>query len=270
MTVTVITGANSGIGRATALHLAGAGHRVFGTMRSLSKGDKLEALAADMGVEITPIVLDVTDDAQVTAGFDKILDTAGTVDVLVNNAGIASNASLEDVDVTRDKAVFYANVWGTVRCAQAVLPAMRAQGSGHIVQISSIAGRVGLAGQAIYSASKWALEGMSESMAHDLARFGIRVSLVEPGVTRTAILPKNPDAPPNPAYADTYARMFDMYASGIVANVRAEVVAQTIQDCIDAPPGQMRWPVAWGGGEMAGARIRGEITGSQWVELGTL
>ncbi len=270
MTVTVITGANSGIGRATALHLAKAGHTVFGAMRSLEKGFKLLDAAEDLGVTVRPLLLDVTSATSVDAAIGEVLAQVGTVDVLVNNAGIASNAAIEDIDIADGQALFDANVWGPVRCAQAVLPAMRQQGSGHIVQISSIAGRVGMAGQPVYSGSKWALEGMSESMAHDLAQFGIRVSLIEPGVTRTAILAKATEVPDNPVYVNVYARMFDMYASGIVANVRPDVVAQTIQDCLDAPPGQMRWPVAWGGGQMANARIHGDITDAQWVELGTL
>lgn len=270
MPTTVITGANSGIGRAAALHLAAAGHRVFGTMRSLDKGEKLAALAAEAGIDVTPIVLDVTDSQGVSDGFAEIIEAAGTVDVLVNNAGIGSNAAIEDIDIERDKAVFDANVWGPVRCAQAVLPTMRAQGSGHIVQISSIAGRIGVPGQPIYSASKWALEGMSENMAHDLAVHGIRVSIVEPGVTRTAILGKNPDWPTPTEYADTYGRMFDIYATGIMANVRAETVAQTIQDCIDAPSGQLRWPVAWGADELVAARMGGGVTDEEWIELGAL
>ena len=213
-------------------------------MRSLDKGEKLAQLADEAGVEVTPVVLDVTSDEQVAEGFASVIDQTGRVDVLVNNAGIGQNAAIEDVDLGEAKDLFDINVWGTVRCSQAVLPTMRAQGSGHIVQVSSIAGRIGISGQPVYCASKWALEGMSENMAHDLAAHGIRVSIIEPGVTRTAILGKNSDAPPDTAYGGVYARMFDMYASGIVANVRAEVVAETIHQAIEAPPGQLRWSSA--------------------------
>ena len=155
MTTTVITGANSGIGRATALHLAAAGHTVFGTMRSLDKGAKLQAKAAELGVDVTPIVVDVTNDDSVATGFAQILNAAGSVDVLVNNAGVGMNATIEDISVADAKDVFDANVWGPMRCANAVLPSMREQGSGHIVQISSITGRIGAVGQAIYTGSKW-------------------------------------------------------------------------------------------------------------------
>ncbi len=265
--VTIITGANSGIGRATALHLAGQGHRVYGTMRSLDKGEKLAELAAEAGVEVTPVVLDVVDDTQVAEGFASVIADAGRVDVLVNNAGIGQNAAIEDVDIAAGKELFDINVWGTVRCAQAVLPTMREQGSGHIVQVSSIAGRIGIMGQPVYCASKWALEGMSENMAHDLAAHGIRVSIIEPGVTRTAILGKNPDFPEGSAYNGAYGRMFDVYATGIVANIRAEAVAETIQQAIEAPVGQLRWPVAWGAEQMWQGR---PFTDAELHELGEL
>ena len=145
---------------------------------------------------------------------------------------------------------------------------MRENQSGHIVQISSIAGRVGLPGQPIYSASKWALEGLSENLAHDLAAHGVRVSIIEPGVTRTAILGKNSDFPDNPAYRDTYQRMFDMYAAGIAANIRPEAVAETILECLSSSTHQLRWPVAWGADQMTNARFDGTVSDEEWVMLG--
>lgn len=268
-TVSVVTGANSGIGRAAALHLAGLGHRVYGTMRSLDKGTKLAELADAAHVEVTPVVLDVTDDDSVAAGFAHILDEAGRVDVLVNNAGIGSNAAIDDIDIAAGKELFDANLWGIVRCTQAVVPTMRAQGSGCLVQISSIAGRIGMPGQPVYSASKWAVEGLCENLAHDLAHFGIRVKVVEPGVTRTAILAKNVETPPDSAYTDVYARMLDMYATGIVANVRAEVVAQTIADAIADDSGRLRWACAWGAEALAPGR-ENVVADAAWVELGSL
>jgi len=266
----VITGANSGIGRSTALLLAAEGFKVFATMRSLSRGDKLRTLAAELRLEISEIELDVANEESVREGFNEILEEVGRVDVLVNNAGIGSNAAIEDIDMKNDKGVFETNFWGVIRCIQAVLPSMRANRSGHIVQISSIAGRVGLPGQPIYSASKWALEGLSENLAHDLSTHGIRVSIIEPGVTRTAILGKNSEVPENPAYRDTYQRMFDMYAAGIAANIRPEAVANTILECLRATTHQLRWPVAWGAEQMMGARFNGTVTDEDWVKLGKL
>ncbi len=231
----VVTGANSGIGRSTALLLASNGYKVFATMRSLSRGEKLRSLAAELQLD-----------------------------------GIGSNAAIEDIKIDSDQEVFETNFWGVVRCTQAVLPSMRENQSGHIVQISSIAGRVGLPGQPIYSASKWALEGLSENLAHDLSTHGIRVSIIEPGVTRTAILGKNSDFPDNPAYRDTYERMFDMYAAGIAANIRPEAVAGTVLECISAATHQLRWPVAWGADQMTNARFDGTVSDEEWVSLGKL
>jgi len=264
----VVTGANSGIGRSTALLLASKGYKVFATMRSLSRGEKLRSLAAELQLDITEVELDVADDASVREGFTKILGQCERVDILINNAGIGSNAAIEDIKIDSDQEVFETNFWGVVRCTQAVLPSMRENQSGHIVQISSIAGRVGLPGQPIYSASKWALEGLSENMAHDLAAHGVRVSIIEPGVTRTAILGKNSDFPDNPAYGDTYQRMFDMYAAGIAANIRPEAVAETILECLSSSTHQLRWPVAWGADQMTNARFDGTVSDEEWVMLG--
>ena len=266
--ICVVTGANSGIGRSTALLLAQAGFKVFGTMRSLERGQKLRDAAKSLNIEIIEVELDVTSGDSVLSGFEQIFSETPHVDVLINNAGIGSNAAIEDIDIPDGKLVFETNFWGMVRCSQAVLPSMREHGSGHIVQISSIAGRVGLPGQPIYSASKWAMEGLSENLAHDLAAFGIRVSIIEPGVTRTAILGKNSEVPDSPTYANTYKRMLDMYAAGIEANVRPEAVAETILECINAPAGQLRWPVAWGASDMVNARNDGTVSDSDWVDLG--
>ena len=266
----VITGANSGIGRSTALLLASEGYKVFATMRSLARGEKLRSLAAELQLEIVEIELDVANDDSVHEAFIEILGQSERVDILINNAGIGSNAAIEDVDMHRAKEVFEANFWGAIRCTQAVLPSMRAQQRGHIVQISSIAGRVGLPGQPVYSASKWALEGLSENLAHDLSSHGIRVSIIEPGVTRTAILGKNSVVPNNPAYQDVYQRMFDMYAAGIAANVRPETVADTILECLQSSSSQLRWPVAWGAEQMKNARFGGSASDDDWVTLGKL
>ena len=155
-------------------------------------------------------------------------------------------------------------------CIRDRLPTMRAQRSGHIVQVSSIAGRVGLPAQPIYSASKWALEGLSENLAHDLSSFGVRVSIIEPGVTRTAILGKNNTVPENADFENIYARMLDMYIAGIEANVRPEEVAETILQCLKSTSQQLRWPVAWGAETMMNARHDGSVSDEEWTQLGSL
>ena len=268
--VVVITGGNSGIGRSTAIGLAKAGYKVFATMRSLERGEKLREAIRKLELDITEIELDVSNDESVANGFGQILKATGQIDVLINNAGIGSNAVIEDVNIALDKEVFETNFWGPVRCIQAALPTMRAQRSGHIVQVSSIAGRIGLPAQPIYSASKWALEGLSENLAHDLSSFGVRVSIVEPGVTRTAILGKNNTVPDNDDFKEVYARMLDMYMEGIEANVKPEEVSETILSCLETPNGQLRWPVAWGAETMVNARHDGSVSDTEWTEIGSL
>lgn len=266
----IVTGANSGIGRSTAITLAKNDYTVFATMRSLERGEKLKGIAQELNLVIKAVELDVSNTDSVNQGINEILDQTDQIDILINNAGVGSNAVIEDVDIESDKSVFETNFWGVVRCIQAVLPTMRQQKSGHIIQVSSIAGRVGLPAQPIYSASKWALEGLSENLAHDLSSFGVRVSIIEPGVTRTAILGKNNTVPQNDDFENIYARMLDMYMQGIEANIRPEAVSETILQCLESSSHQLRWPVAWGAETMVNARHDGSVSDEEWVEIGSL
>ena len=266
----IVTGANSGIGRSTAITLAKNDYTVFATMRSLERGEKLREMAQELNLVIKEVELDVSDTDSVNQGINEILNQTDQIDILINNAGVGSNAVIEDVDIESDKSVFETNFWGVVRCIQAVLPTMRQQKSGHIIQVSSIAGRVGLPAQPIYSASKWALEGLSENLAHDLSSFGVRVSIIEPGVTRTAILGKNNTVPQNDDFENIYARMLDMYMQGIEANIRPEAVSETILQCLESSSKQLRWPVAWGAETMVDARHDGSVSDEEWVKIGSL
>ena len=266
----IVTGANSGIGRSTAITLAKNDYTVFATMRSLERGEKLREIAQELNLVIKAVELDVSDTDSVNQGVNEILEQTDQIDVLINNAGVGSNAVIEDVDIESDKSVFETNFWGVVRCIQAVLPTMRQQKSGHIIQVSSIAGRVGLPAQPIYSSSKWALEGLSENLAHDLSSFGVRVSIIEPGVTRTAILGKNNTVPQNDDFENIYARMLDMYMQGIEANIRPEAVSETILRCLESSSHQLRWPVAWGAETMVDARHDGSVSDEEWVKIGSL
>ena len=258
----LITGANSGIGRAAAIRFAAAGHRVIAAMRDTGKAGKLLALASDAGVEVEPIELDVTDDDSVRSSMER----AGRIDVLVNNAGIGWNATVEDIDVSAAKVVFETNFWGVIRCTQKALPQMRERGAGTIINVSSVAGRVALLAQPVYASSKWALECLSENLAQEVAPFGIRVIVIEPGVTRTAILPKNLDYPKPTAYEPAYQRLLQLYAKGIEANVAAEAVAETILQAFTDPEPRLRYTCAWGGAELPARRER--MSDEEWVALG--
>ena len=264
----LITGANSGIGRATALRLAGAGYRVYAGMRDPGKAGKLLERAEAAGSEVEPVELDVTDAASVRRGAERVLEAAGGLDVLVNNAGIAWNATVEDVDVEAAKVVFDTNFWGAIRCIQTVLPGMRERGSGHILNVSSVAGRIAALAQTVYASSKWALECLSENLAQEVAPFGIRVSVIEPGVARTAILPKNVGHPEPTAYEAAYRRMLQFYLKGIEAAVPAEAVADAILEVLSHPDPPFRSTCAWGGPELCSRRAA--VTDADWVALGAI
>ncbi len=267
--VAVVTGANSGIGRATAIHLAQQGMRVFGTVRSVAKADKLLAMAKTAGVTVEIAELDVADDESVRAGFEQILASAGRVDHLVNSAGVGGNAVAEECPSELYNDVFNINVTGTVRCAQAVLPGMRERRSGTIVNITSVAGRIAALAQSPYVASKWALEGVSEGMAQELAPFGVRVAIVEPGVTKTAIFAKNIDTPNSTgAYDDHYRHMFQFYAAGYLNATDPFEVGKVIHHAITTDAPVLRYPISWAGPEMSALHDR--IDDADWIELGTI
>jgi NAD(P)-dependent dehydrogenase (short-subunit alcohol dehydrogenase family) len=265
----VVTGANSGIGRAIALHLAGSGYRVIGTVRSNDKAGKLRSMAESRSVEVELVEVDVADDASVTNGFADILGRVGAVDVLVNNAGVGGNAVAEECPTSLYLDVFNVNVCGTVRCSQAVLPTMRERRSGAIVNITSVTGRFAALAQSPYVASKFAFEGVSEGMAQELAPFGIRVAIIEPGVTKSAIFAKNVDAPnQSGAYDAAYRRMFQFYAAGMASATDPFEVAEVVLHAITTDEPQLRYPVSWGAAELFHGLDR--LTDADWVALGAI
>jgi NAD(P)-dependent dehydrogenase (short-subunit alcohol dehydrogenase family) len=266
--VAVVTGANSGIGRATAIHLAAQSHEVYGTVRSKDRATKLAAMSAERGVEVRLVELDVADDASVRHGFDEILERAGRVDVLVNNAGVAGNGVAEETTPALYLDAMNVNLCGAVRCTQAVLPQMRERRSGAIVNITSVVGRVAALAQSPYVASKWALEGWSEGLAQEVAPFGIRVVIIEPGVTKSAIFAKTVDVPDTTgAYDDHYRRMFQMYATGIAQATDPFEVAEVIHHAVTTDRPELRYRTSWGGDLLIRGRER--MSDADWVSLGT-
>ena len=267
--VAVVTGANSGIGRATALHLAQHGYTVFGTVRSLNKADKLLAKASELGVTIELVEMDVADDDSVRTGFADIMRKVSHIDVLVNNAGIGGNGVTEECTPAQYHESFNVNVVGAIRCTQQVLPGMRARKTGAIINITSIVGRIAALAQSPYVASKWAFEGVSEGLAQEVAPFGIRVAIIEPGVTRSSIFSKNIEAPNSTGAYDThYRRMFQFYAAGIANATPAEEVGALILHAITTDTPQLRYPCSWGGQQIVNGRAA--MTDAEWVELGAV
>jgi len=267
--VTVVTGANSGIGRATAVHLASHGHTVYATVRAAAKAAKLNAMAEQAGVEVHLAELDVAEDQSVRDGFADIIERAGRVDNLVNNAGVGGNAVVEEATPELYLDVMNINLCGAVRCLREVLPGMRERGRGCVVNITSVTGRVAAIAQQPYVASKWAFEGMSEGLAQELAPFGIRVAIVEPGVTKSAIFAKTIDAPnATGAYEAPYRRMFQFYAAGIAQATDPFEVGEVVRHAIETDDPQLRYQVSWGGRELV--ERRATMDDRDWVALGSL
>ncbi len=187
MSVVLITGCSSGFGKLAALEFARRGDTVFASMRNTKKSGPLLEEAKTAGVSLDVVALDVGDQKSVEAAVADVVKRAGTIDVLVNNAGISTGGPIEDFDDDEIQRVFDTNVFGLIRATRAVLPAMRVQGSGTIINVGSIAGKVSAPYGGIYSGSKHAVEGISDALYFELHPFGIRVVVVEPGGFETEI-----------------------------------------------------------------------------------
>ncbi len=191
MAIAIVTGSSTGIGLATAVTLARGGHTVYATMRNpASGGGEILGITEKETLPLTVLPMDVDDDASVKAAVAQVLAQSGRVDVLVNNAGIGIHGSVEELPVAEFKRAMETNFFGALRCIQAVVPGMRERRHGVIVNVSSVAGRFSSAPQAPYSASKWALEAVSEALAQEVKPFGVRVAIVEPGLIATPIFGK--------------------------------------------------------------------------------
>lgn len=197
----LITGISSGLGKALAAEAMKAGDQVVGTFRSQAQVDAFNA-ANENGVGV---LMDVTEEKQVSKAVVQAVSLFGRIDVLVNNAGLGFVGAIEETSVAELRALFEANFFGAFRMTQLVLPHMREQGSGHIIQISSHGGLKAFAGFGAYNASKFALEGFSEAMAQEVEALGIKVSIIEPGPFRTNFASDNLGmaAKEISAYADT-------------------------------------------------------------------
>lgn len=183
--VAVVTGSSSGIGHEISLILARNNFTTYATMRDLQKGSGLKSIAEDERLPLRYVQLDVVDENSVKRAIQTIRDEAGRIDILVNNAGYALAGAFEDLSLDEIKTQYETNVFGLVRTTQAVLPIMRKQRSGMVVNISSGAGRFGYPTGSAYVSTKFAVEGLSESMSYEIEPFGIKTVLIEPGLIKT-------------------------------------------------------------------------------------
>lgn len=230
--VALITGASSGIGLVTAQALQRAGYRVFGASR--------RAVASSDG--ITMLTCDVTDEASVNTMVAEVLQQAGRIDLLVNNAGVGLLGGAEESSTAQAQALFDVNLFGITRVTNAVLPIMRSQGKGRIINISSVLGLIPSPYNALYAATKHAVEGYSESLDHELRGFGIRVVLVEPAFTRTAFeVSLNKPDQPLAVYEAARAGMAVVMRNGVNAGDAPEVVADTVLKAASARAPRRRY-----------------------------
>ena len=183
--VALVTGSSSGIGFETALALARENYFTYASMRNTSKAVKIQEIAKKENLNLKVIELDVDKEDSIKSAVKKIQEQKSRIDVLVNNAGYGLFGCIEDITMDELKAQFQTNFFGIVSLIQEIAPIMRKQGSGIIVNVSSVAGRIGFPGTPAYISSKFALEGLSECMRYELSPFGIKTIIIEPGVIQT-------------------------------------------------------------------------------------
>ena len=239
--VVLITGASSGIGRVCAEYLHGRGYHVYGTSRRAAMPGETDARPVDDTFRL--IRMDVDDDASVQRGIDYILEREGRLDVLVNNAGVGLEGAVEEIAIDEAKAEFETNFFGMLRVCRAALPSMRARGDGLIVNMSSMGGRVGIPFQGMYSATKFAMEGTSEAMRLELAPFGVRVVLLEPGKYLTRFVDNSQHAAESEAKDSPYrpyAERMRRLARGQPA-APIEQIPILLERIIESPAPRMRY-----------------------------
>jgi NAD(P)-dependent dehydrogenase (short-subunit alcohol dehydrogenase family) len=247
LSVAVVTGSSSGIGLAASLALAKNGYVTYATMRNLAKQDSIQSVAEKEHLPVRTVQLDVTDENSVKNAIQSILSESGRIDLLVNNAGYGMTGAFEDIGMDEIKSLYETNVFGVIRVTQAVLPIMRKQGSGRIINISSGAGRIGYPGGSAYVSSKFALEGLSESMAFEVEQFGIKTVLVEPGFIRTNfaenIVTAKKAQDPNSPYSQTMMQMkSSSHRRRMIENAPdADLVASVIVEAATAKEPDLRY-----------------------------
>ena len=254
--VAIVTGSSSGIGHEIALILARNGFRTYASMRDLQKNSRLKSIKDKENLSLEFVQLDVTDENSVSIAIKTIYDNAGRIDILVNNAGYGLTGAFEDLCIDEIKTQFETNFYGLIRTTQAVLPFMRKQKSGIIVNISSGAGRFGYPMGSAYVSTKFAVEGLSESLSYEVEPYGIRVILIEPGMIKTdfsnaSIMAKKSTDPNSP-----YMSLMKSMEKGIKRlheNASSpQLVANITYDAITSDEPKMRY--------LAGKDVE------QWVE----
>jgi NAD(P)-dependent dehydrogenase (short-subunit alcohol dehydrogenase family) len=264
MAITLITGTSTGIGLATAIALGRAGHTVYATMRNPARSPELQAIAAKEKLPITILTLDVDDDASVNEAVGQVLSRHGQIDVLVNNAGVGETGPVEELPLKEFRRAMETNFFGALRCIKAVLPGMREQRSGLIVNVTSLAGRMVIGGFSTYTASKFALEAASETLALEVKAFNIRVAIVEPGVIQTPIFDKMRAIPDTTRYPQE-RRLQALFAAALTQATPPMVVGEQIRQIVESNSWQLRYPV--GPDAVPFLEWRARMTDEAWINF---
>lgn len=264
MASVLITGTSKGIGFEAALAFGRVGYKVYATMRKPSQSPELVEAAAREKLPIAVSTMDVDSDQSVNRGIAQILKDHGPIDVLVNNAGVERSGSVEELPLADFRAVMETNYFGAIRCIQALAPHMRQRRSGCIINVTSVAGRIASAPMAPYTASKWALEALSEALAGEMKTFNVRVAIVEPGIIDTAMARGISHRPADSPYRHR-ARFAALFTAALKTPAPPSLVAKKIVEIADSGTWQLRHPV--GPDAAPFLNWRSQMTDEQWVEL---
>ncbi len=264
MASVLITGTSKGIGFEAALAFGRAGHTVHATMRKPSQSPELAEIAAREKLPIIVSAMDVDSDESVSRAIASIQKEHGPIDVLVNNAGVEKTGSVEELSLADFRSVMETNYFGAIRCIQALAPHMRQRRSGCIINVTSVAGRIASAPMAPYTASKWALEALSEALAGEMKTFGVRVLIVEPGIIDTAMA-RRIGVPANPSPYRQRERFAAMFAAALKNPVHPSLVAKKILELAEGDTWQLRHPV--GPDALQFLAWRSGMTDEAWVDL---
>jgi NAD(P)-dependent dehydrogenase (short-subunit alcohol dehydrogenase family) len=261
----LITGTSRGIGLATALELGRAGHKVFATMRNPGRAPELGRRASAEGLPISVLTMDVDSDDSVSACMAQIHRQA-EIDVLVNNAGIERHGSIEELPLQAFRAIMETNYFGAIRCIHGVLQRMRERGSGCIINVTSVAGKIACSPLGAYAASKHALEGLSEALAQEMRPFGVRVAIVEPGIIDTPMAHAIENPEPSPYRQARH--LSALFRASLEHPTPPSVVAERIRKIIESGTSKLRHPVGPDAEPFLGWRA--DMSDEEWTEFNAL
>jgi len=257
----IITGTSKGIGLETALTLARAGYKVFATMRNPGGAAEFEEVIKKESLSITILQMDVNTDQSVNACISAIYEQTNSIDVLVNNAGVGQQGSIEEMDLADFKEIMETNYFGVLRCTKAVIPQMRENKHGCIINISSVAGQIANTPLGAYASSKYALEAMSEALAQELRQHHIKVAIVQPGIIDTDM--SQAVKPGTTSIYPQVNRFGGLFQASLRNPTPASLVADKILEIAEGSSWQLRYPV--GPDAIPFLGWRASMTDEQWL-----